>query len=396
MRVSELRVGVLTYFVGTEHVYATLLDQTGVVRPYRLMRWARAYPLIDEFLEATKPNASVSRSSSVFERFSAEWGRELVPPAEDFARFDVLEIIPHHTLHGLPLHVIQPAGGASFLATTHGIAYCSSGHLFVRCVGRNVVRKSAPCAWQFATGEDDGPVTAPEPPRSCNGSAVDVVGDATARFLSLADTFARHFPEPFTDSIWPANRNMLKTYMNQPKRSDVICVVCHGYLDPVSADDSGLLVGRLPGLGKRPLFEHSGLYYLIRDRPFRHVPAEIEPRQETELLTIRELTVDSRSDAELVALFACHTGAGQLVSSDDFSSMAYQWLKIGAASVLANLWELDLQIAETWSSLFLDNWLKRRQPKAIAWMHANQQLLAREPGMNPYHWGVITLLGDWL
>jgi CHAT domain-containing protein len=117
---------------------------------------------------------------------------------------------------------------------------------------------------------------------------------------------------------------------------------------------------------------------------------------EPELLTIGELKVDYRTDAQLVALFGCATAAGGLLANDDFESAAYHWLKAGAASAIASLWQLDIDFLETWSHEFLTNWIQRAQPKAVALRNSLRSTLESDPHLNPYDWGVISLFGDWL
>src|SRR5206468_92735 len=110
-----------------------------------------------------------------------------------------------------------------------------------------------------------------------------------------------------------------------------------------------------------------------------------------ELLTIEELKVEPDTRTQLVASFACTTGVGQPVGGDDYSSLAHQWLKTGASSVLANLWSLDFEFIRHWSDLFLSNLLEYGQPKAVAWRQATREALADYP--DPYQWGVISLFG---
>lgn len=391
MNVKELRVGILTYFVGTEYVYASLTG-SGNVQQFRLARWDRIFPFIDELLEAMERGSlSATLAPPEFHSFVYEWGRELLPPTTALRPFDVLVIIPHNVLHGLPLHTIFLEEEGQFLAASHAITYCSSATLLTRCMDRNRARQHDLAAWQFALREGE-PVAGPERPFSCVGVGTDVIGDRTSGYRSLSEKFASYFEDTLTEC---ATRNF-KIRLKGDRRWEAVCIVCHGYLDPVTPDNSGLLLEKDPGITIRPIHLHRGSYYDFRDLPFRYLPTQVKPRLDAELMTVSELKVDCLTDAQIVALFGCFTGAGHLTSGDDFSTMAYQWLKIGAASALANLWEADVDFILRWSPYFLTKWLVQRQPKAIAWREANRAFLAESPDTSPYYWGVISLFGDWL
>ncbi|PYS48936.1 MAG: hypothetical protein DMF68_11590 [Acidobacteria bacterium] len=392
MKVNELKVGVLTYFVGTEFVYASLIG-SGRVQKFRLARWDHVFPLIDQLFEAMERGSlSATIAPPEFHSFSYEWGRELLPPPADLKPFDVLIIIPHHSLHGLPLHTIWLEEADQFLATSHAVAYCSSATLLKRCMDRNRARQHDLASWQFALGEGEE-ATGPERPRRCVAVGTDVIGDRTSSYHSLSDKFASYFEDALTECA----TRQFKIRLKGDRRWEAICIVCHGYLDPKTSDNSGLLLERdAVGVTIRPIPLHRGVYYDFRDLPFQYLPVQVKPSRDAELMTISELKVDCLTDAQIVALFGCSTGAGHLISGDDFSTMAYQWLKIGAASALANLWEADIDFILRWSPYFLHKWLIQRQPKAIAWREANRAVLGESPETSPYYWGVVSLFGDWL
>ena len=133
-------------------------------------------------------------------------------------------------------------------------------------------------------------------------------------------------------------------------------MVCHGYFEPDNSDYAGIMVSSgkgVPTLSAIALVpymdivlhqnaEHRGSPYYFSDFPFVIFPMEssLSEDQKPEVMTTAELKVGPPTNAELVALIGCHTGAGQLRAGDDFASLAYQWLKFGAASVLASGWQL--------------------------------------------------------
>ncbi|MFQ5906715.1 MAG: CHAT domain-containing protein [bacterium] len=394
MQVAEINVGLLLYFVGTEHIYALLVDQQGHTQEFKLAPWEKTFPRIDKLHEKMERGSlSAVNAPPEFNAFSFEWGKELLPPFAYLEPFDVLVIIPHHTLHSLPFHTVWIEEEKQFLATSLGMTYCSSGTLLTRCIDRNLARKSDLAVWEFALDED-GPVAGPDPPRRCVGIGADIIGDKTEDYRGLAESFTSYFDDPIT---FPLASRHIKIRLTGDERWETLCIVCHGHYDSATSDNSGLLLEQDPvGIAMRPIFLHRGTYYDFRDLPFKYLPVEVEASREAELMTVSELKVDCRTDAQLVALFGCSTGAGHVISGDDVNSMGYQWLKIGAASVLANLWESNINFVARWSPLFLNNWLVKRQPKAIAWQQAHKEMLNQNPEIEPYEWGAMTLLGDWL
>lgn len=397
MRVAEIRVGLLAYFTGTEYIYAVLVDQHGNRRLFRLMACDKVLPLIHELLEALERPLQWTPESAarVVSAFCFDWGKELLPPALTLSSFDVLVIIPHYALHGLPLHMVWLVDRKQFLAATHGVTYCSSGTLFARCVERNVARLDGLATWRFST-PGDPEVIAPPPPRSCVSAGTDVYR-LGKEYQDLASAFAKRFDVslhhyPHRSLIKESYRSTLSSF----KYFDVICAVCHGYYDPADQDNSGLLLEKNIGaISYQNVLLNGGISHFFRDLPFRGLPASIEPKVEAELLTVSELKTYCHTQAQLVALFGCSTGAGRH-HGGDYESFAYQWLKIGAASALANLWESDFEFMNKWCFLFLNNWIEKRQPKAIAWREAHIQFLRDVPDLAPSHWGVVVLYGDWI
>lgn len=413
MRVADLSVGLLSYYVGTEHVYALLIDQEGHNERFRLTTCNQAFPRIDLLLNMLEQpyGWTPSQRSGAMRDFSQCWGRELLPSHDRLRGFDVLLIVPHHFMHGVPLHLVHSDDGQA-LATSHGVAYCSSGTLLARCVERNRAREFDAHTWTFPIG-NDGTVVAGPPVTTCLSYGVDVLTDKDAAYQKVAEAFARHFSE----NAIATSRQEIKNALDPSRRiagaecwvhPDVICLVCHGYYDSTTADQSGLLLAaRLGFVDLRNIRVHGDTMLRIQDHPFAEIPLRLEPTRpgsaplgifEPEALTIGELRVFCETDAQLVGLFGCSTGMGAVASADDYVSLAYQWLKTGAASVIANLWEADFTIITNWVERFAVNWIELRQPKAIAAREATRALLVDQPDLTeqPALWGSLVVLGDWL
>jgi hypothetical protein len=411
MRVSDLSVGLVEYCIGSENLYAVLLDQNGKTLRFRLLSCAQAFPAVDLLLDVLeRPYAWTSfERAKVVRSFSEGWGRQLLPPVGALRAFDIVVLVPHHFLHGVPLHVVKL--GEEPLAAVCGVAYCSSGTLFARCVERNRARHFDARTWTFPTGHDDAKPNGP-PLRTCVSYGVDVLTGNDANYRELASAFARQFPEQAVAS----SRATVKIRLRADREAgdpcpDAICLVCHGFFDDTTSDRSGLLLAGPVGTGTLlGIRLHGDKVQRIRDLPFGEIPAHLDPVAETpptehhvaayepEMLTTGELKVYCTTDAQLVALFGCSTGSGSVGGNDDYVSHAYQWLKAGAASVVANLWEADFPIITDWAERFAFNWVQRRQPKTLAAREAIRGLLADRPELMSQAelWGSMAVMGDWL
>jgi hypothetical protein len=411
-------VACLQYLVGVDHIFCVVVDDEGRREVFQLARFAEIYRLI-ESLTASLKSAPLGGSDRGLESFSHDWGARLLPPIGVLERFDVLVVIPHYCLHQLPLHVVRVRERGEFLGTMFGLVYNTSTTMFRHCVNRNAARLSDLSQWRFSLDERGRPRGAPAAPRRCAGIGVDVVGNLTPDYRKLANDFASHFAEPKTQfeivkvrmpgerrapftAFGPAQpvdispTRLIKMGLG-PEDWEAVCLVCHGYHDDRRSQGSGLLLEKAELGVWRPIKLHRGEFVLdFRDKPFQEVPSHIRTRCEAEILTQAELSVECQTNAQLVALYGCHTAAGEISSAQAFNSVAYQWLKTGAASIIANAWEVDIELLSRLNPLFLKHWLVYRQPKAIALREAARRLLAEDSALPLARWGTIALFGDWL
>lgn len=396
MHLTDVKVGLLMFFSGSDHIYAVLMNQEGGCRDYRLQSWKTILPRVDRFFEKMERGALVfpNRSPPELEEFAFGWGKTLLPPIEALAFFDVLIILPHYTINGLPFHAIWLDEVKQYAGTRWGMSYCSSATLFTRCVNRNPARMTDPAQWRFALDSADE-IRAPAAPATCLAIGADIIGDQTPLYQELAQNFASRFaepvpvqpPKPPVPRFPEATRSRIKLALEGYRDCEVFCIACHGYYDPMAPEGSGLLLQKPIGFFGIPKRLHGNTYHSFRDLPFKPIPPEITPGMEAEFMALSEMRIFSRTQAQLAALFGCSTAAGQIVSGEEFNSMAYEWLKVGAASVLANGWEFDIRFASHWCPLFLDNWIVKRQPKALAWRESLKLILAEEPAVSMYEWG---------
>jgi len=391
MRVADVKVSVLAYFVAADHLYCALQDHAGQRQVFKLSTCREVLPHIEQVVEAIEGACSPVRTEQVFTGFAREWGRRLLPPAEALASSDVLVIIPHSVLHGVPLHAIEHRPNGAPLAVTHGITYASSGTLFVRCVDRNVVRQFDPERWEFPRRNGD---SAPPPPSTCRAAAVDVRFQASVEYERVAKLFLNKFEE----KRLCGDRILIKPRRDTPMDADVFCIVCHGHYDQRFPGRSGLLLATVPGIGaEMGISIHFGQTYSFRDLPFHFFPLGIGARPDClpEILTVEELMVGCSTNAQLIALIGCSTAAGDISSVDDFISLANQFLKIGATTTLASMWRLDFDLASRWIPRFLRHWYDLRLPKALAMRESFREEL-EEKSWPISEWAAPALFGDWL
>lgn len=316
--------------------------------------------------------------------FAAGWGRELIPEPILEDPPDVLVVVPQGFLHQLPLHLAF-AGDERALGWHSGVAYSSSLTTFCRCATRNRIRERH--------GRD----------RLARGGGTDVSGRAHREFAGLAELVLDSFVATRRAS---ADRGMLSRLDVRlalgDVMADVVCVVAHGFTDPYRHRDSGLLVdagNRLPRV-----LDVYGRALSFPDLPLRDFP--VTPRLAGgdgtggstpaplpgEILTLGELELTTPIDTELVLLLACSAGASEVLQGDEPASLSEAVLRLGAGSVIAPMWDCDLELAEGWMRRFLQAWLEEDAPKAVAGRSALREL---GDGTDPAALSPLHLRGDW-
>ena len=93
---------------------------------------------------------------------------------------------------------------------------------------------------------------------------------------------------------------------------------------------------------------------------------------------------------DLVALSACESGIGKIVSSEGVYGLHRAFQTAGASSVLMTLWKVDDQATRDFMISFYQKWMESGDKK-VAFRHAQQQGL--EKYHDPYFWGAFMLIG---
>ena len=306
-------------------------------------------------------------------RFAADWGRSLIPPAVLADPPDVLLIVPHALLHGLPLHLVQAANGRA-LACCSGISYASSPTLLLRSAARNPARRAE---------------RAERPARRlAAGGGTDVLSHTDDEFSNIAADILGEFGATAEE---PFFRIPVRWAFRNPDHR-VACIISHGFVDPSEHGDSGILID--PPMAVASFHQRVGDETFTRmDIPMRDVPAGLATARQAEVLTLGEIEMDDPTSVELTILLACSAGASDVLQGDEPASLAEALVRLGSVSVIAPMWACDHLLARTWIQAFLAAWNRRGMPKAMA---AREAFLALGDGTDVTELGPIHLRGDWL
>lgn len=320
--------------------------------------------------------------------FAESWGKTLLPRTILHHPPDVLVIVPHGWLHDIPLHLVQSNDGRP-LGARSGVAYASSHTLFTRCTERNQQRKASD------TGEFDTtpPWTGPLRNRNVTIAVADVRHDDDRLFDIVGNAVADAFSADDHVTTLQAELAVLPMVAYDLKRSDVLCLIAHGWIDPEDRLASGLFVLDLNATSYFSAAAY-GTFVSIRNLPFAHPPAGLDLPRPTVLLSTAQLEIFFESKQELILLFGCSAGSGHLMRGDQPASLAESFLQCGATSIVAPLWDIDISSTALWADAFLQAWHRGRMPKALAARYALGQLHADGIGLERA--GALTLRGDWL
>ena len=93
---------------------------------------------------------------------------------------------------------------------------------------------------------------------------------------------------------------------------------------------------------------------------------------------------------DLVALSACESGIGKVVSGEGVYGLHRAFQTAGATSVLMTLWKVDDQATRDFMICFYQKWMESGDKK-VAFRYAQQ--LGLERYNDPYFWGAFMLIG---
>lgn len=390
MRVTDIRVGAVIYTLTASEISFMGLGGDGRRQLFTAGETRELIPKLGQLHDELSDGYAVARGSVPHLRdFIENWGRRLLPPATWLKDFDVLILVPQGDIHSIPLHMVRCDNEP--LGTRLGITYTSGLALMSRCMSRNPRRRDKSAGCYF---ENDSPAACEPSALNAIVGGVDVLGQNNEFFKKIAAELAGCVKGEVLDFY---SRISLKTVFRRPEMSQILCIVAHGYMDFNNHRMSGLLLAREQlGVLLRNIPLHGGRYFDFRDLPLRELPASIRPKMEAEILTSAELEIEGVLESEIVVLLGCSTSVGRLFPGDEPASLAETFLHIGASSVIASLWDVDLDFAEKWCRRFFEAWLNDHLPKALAFKKVMREMMEEQWRDKPARLGCMMLKGDWL
>ncbi|MEV2224428.1 CHAT domain-containing protein [Nocardia vinacea] len=395
--VCELDVAAVAFHVSESIISCSVIQPDGQASRHVIGPVEDFLPSIDAVVDGLARTTDVARGRvAALRRFVSGPAMNLLPGSVRQAPPDVLVIIPHGILHGVPLHLLHVECGVP-LCSVAGVTYSSSLSEFVQCAKRNPARQRVGAE---ALEVRDQPAV----PRRVAAYCGDVLGREEARFQEIKSAVEAAVEHRL---VQVGDRGEMKLLVRAWGRKppaeplDAVVVVAHGYVDPVSHDLSGVLVvrkatGHIERGGRmwEPIaMDGLGVFYLP-DLPASLPPSGWDVPPGTETLTIADLRTSTLSGVPLVALFGCSAGWSRLVRGDVPSSFGQAFLTVGSSTVVAPSWDAEVGTSAQWARYFFTAWSKFRWPAALSATYATD--LLHRSGVPVEHYGAFTLRGDWL
>lgn len=343
---------------------------------------ARLAALKEELRDGTK---IMNEKTPRLESFALDWGRALLPSSVLDTPPDVLVLVPHDYLHGIPLHLVSTSQGLPLGALT-GIAFNSSMGQYLQSTYHNFARST----------HEPG---TPHMTRTFRAAGFNALESGPDRYAALAEELRglieRIDADVTCDPLPSTDRVAIKLSLGRLPPRSTVCLIAHGYQNPEAHELSGLLLQEQPRYeATRRGIRIRNEEFLFKDVPLYDVCSDLELAREGELLTAAELDVDVLTQAELAILLGCSAGASELIDGDIPRSLAETFVQMGVPSVVAPGWDCAFSTSTEWILRFLRSWIGSSNPKAIAARDATHYLLHSDVGLSLA--GALTLRGDWL
>jgi CHAT domain-containing protein/tetratricopeptide (TPR) repeat protein len=264
----------------------------------------------------------------------------LTRPLADYLRAgDLVYLVPHRLLHGLPMHALPAA--ADPLIADHPVTYSPASGLL---------------------------------PLSQNAAKGSGRLDTCAAFGFVFEEEARQVAALF--GAQPVERPGLTgdDVERLCQDRDICHFSCHGHFDELYPLSSGLVLR--PGTA-----------------------AGVQLTGADAVLSARQI-MRMRLRGELICLSACETAMSEVGEGDELLGLIRAFLYAGAPSVVASLWKVDAESARDLMVTFYrhlrESYLDSGSiDKSEALRQAQLRVMEREGVRSSFHWAPFILVGDW-
>jgi CHAT domain-containing protein len=274
---------------------------------------------------------------------SASWTRlstSLTEPLAPHVRSgDLVYLVPHGPLHGLPLHAL-PFGSAPALAAAHPVAYTPTAGLL-------------PLAQNPAKG---------------TGKL-----ESCAAFGVVFEQEAREVARLFGAEAIVSDALRVDDVPRLCRGKDICHFSCHGYFNSLDPLSSGLLLAdEDPGSASGPM---------------------------ANVMTARHI-MNMELRAELVCLSACQSAVSDISTGDELVGLIRAVLYAGAASIVASLWSVDAHTTREMMTVFYRHLRDHYRhtgtiDKASALQQAQREMIRQVGPRSSFQWAPFVLIGDW-
>lgn len=335
-----------------------------------------------------------------------------------------LILIPHLTLHVLPLHLVRyrSNGIERYLLEDFEVSYAPSlTFLFDRKIAGKPgeIEESGSTVPDSEEGRSSG-----DPQKEEMLIVSNPTGDLAWSSVEV-DSIAGRFPS--SCRVISESHATKKQVIALSRQAKYLHLSCHGFFDFEDSWNSGIVLARDESLPEaernrdetasretaclrdaagRIVFEvksyedgcEDRIAYggdgLVRSR-VRALPGGSQYLEESgELLSLNEIVGNlDLSSTELVVLSACETGiVGFGGRSDEFVGLPGGFLRAGAKKIVASLWAVD----DFSTALFMDEFyrgiVEENLPPRKALRRAQLTFLSESKWKNPYFWGAFRIL----